>query len=235
MNTESYLDPPHFRHTARGTLASAGYEATEDSSASPGYKNNSTASLGYPHEAGTFDARSKHLSQQHGQQTPPLQQQHTFSGSSQPLSGFATPQSSPQSQSSGHQRRSHGATAYYSSGSEEDHESLSSRDPPLLGDLSPHHGRRDSGLPIKMTAAKRLPPFNGGANTSIPQELLVEEEEQQGMEGRRNRHDYHEGEIESVPHDDDEQEDVQMLDRDIHPRQVNNLPRAAIHGGSKPR
>jgi hypothetical protein len=85
-----------------------------------------------------------------------------------------------------------------------------------------------------LTAAKRLPPFNAGASiSSIPQEsLIVEEGQQLGMDVQRNRHDYHEDEIESVPHDDDEQEDVQMLDRNIH-RQMNNLPRAA--SGSKPR
>ncbi|KAF9970991.1 hypothetical protein BGZ65_010720, partial [Modicella reniformis] len=85
-----------------------------------------------------------------------------------------------------------------------------------------------------MAAAKRLPPFNASASSIPAESNIVEEEEQMGMEEQRNRHDYHEDEIESIPHDDDEQEDLQMLDREAHPRQVNNLPRAAINGGSKP-
>ncbi|KAG0244354.1 hypothetical protein BGX31_009292 [Mortierella sp. GBA43] len=248
MNTEAYMDPPHFRHTGRGT--STGTATATAAAGARGTLN----SAGYDDDDGE---------------------------AVQALSGFATPQSSPQSQSSSHQRRGHGPSAttggggagsYYGSGSEEDHDS-----PPLLSDLSPFRGgsssvsggggvvsggggggstRRDSGQPIKMTAAKRLPPpfhhahhQHGTSISSIPQEFEGDEYQQQQqhyqqqpgrmmMEDRqRNRHDYHEDEmIESVPHDDDDQqEDVQMLDRDMQPRQVNNLPRAAaIHGGSKP-
>ncbi|KAG0367702.1 hypothetical protein BGZ54_003418 [Gamsiella multidivaricata] len=245
MNTDSYLDRPHYKHPPRGTVSSADYEAGEESSTSSmdrhnaaGYNNNSASSLGYPHDA--YDPRSKQQQQHH--QTPPVQQQqHSFSNSSQPLSGFATPESSPQSQSSGHQRSGSGSgngtgAYHYSSGSEEDHESFPSREPPLLNDLSgaeSYRVRRDSGLPIKMTAAKRLPPF--GANlSSIPAgSHIVEEEEEEEIDDQMDRCGIHEDDIESIPLDDDEQEALQqMRDRDFDARQVNDKSRK---GGSKQR
>ncbi|KAF9350971.1 hypothetical protein BGX26_010897 [Mortierella sp. AD094] len=246
MNTESYLDTPHYRHPAGGTISSVDYEAGEESSTSSmdhqntaGFKNNSSSSLGYPHDT----VKSKHFALQHRQQTPPTQLQHAFPSSSQPLSGFATPQSSPQSQGSNHQRNGNGTNSYqYSSGSEEDHEPFSSHEPALLDDLSnssSYRVRRDSGLPpIKMTAAKRLPPFNAGLS-SIPagsqimeeEEEEEEEEDEEDIEEQANRH-YHE---ESKSLHDDELQSMQLRDRDTDARQGNGLSRTVTKGGLKQR
>ncbi|KAG0328885.1 hypothetical protein BGZ99_004197 [Dissophora globulifera] len=248
MSTESYLEAPHYRHPTGGTQSSVEYEAGEESSASSmdnhtaaGYKNNSVSSLGYPHDVATFDARSKRSAhQQHHSQALPsqlqLQPQHAFSNSSQPLSGFATPQSSPHSPGGSPQRSTHDGKAYpYSSGSEDDHEALPSQEPPLLGDLpraGPYRPRRDSGAPpIKMAAAKRLPPFNNGLS-SIPAELHVtEEQEEEDLEGRAHRSDYHENGADSMPHHDEEQQPMQMSDRDKDPREASNISKAAVNGG----
>ncbi|KAF9114790.1 hypothetical protein BGX27_009824 [Mortierella sp. AM989] len=218
MSTESYLDTPHYRHTTGGTLSSADYEASEESS---------TSSMDHQNTAGF---KSKHFAlQQHRQQTPPTQQQqqHAFLSSNQPMSGFATPQSSPQSQGSNHQRNDNGSSAYhYSSGSEEDHDLFSSQEPALLEDLSQtaYRVRRDSGLPpIKMTAAKRLPPFNASLS-AIPsgsQIMEEEEEEEEETEGRHN----HEVKAKGLPLNDDKQQSIQIRDQDTDARQVNNLSR----------
>ncbi|KAI1317738.1 hypothetical protein EDD11_007912 [Mortierella claussenii] len=210
------------------------------------------------------DARSKDSILQQRQQTPPSQapqrqqQQHTFSTSSQPLSGFATPQSSPQSQGSNHHRNGNGTNYHYSSSSsEEDHEAFTSQESAMLGDLpssGSYRTRRDSGLPpIKMTAAKRLPPF--GANLSlVPTESQIMEEDEdededyeevehenasngndsQEQQPQRTRRD-HEDEISNIPLHDDRQQAMQMRDRDSTPKQASNLSRGATNGGSKQR
>ncbi|KAG0012545.1 hypothetical protein BGZ80_011666, partial [Entomortierella chlamydospora] len=232
MNTESYLDTPQYRHPTGGTISSADYEAGEESETSSmdhqntaGFKNNSSSSLGYPHDS----VKSKQFALQHRQQTPPTQ----LPNSSQPLSGFATPQSSPQSQGSNHQRNDNDANSYqYSSGSDDDQD----HEPASLEDLShstSYRVRRDSGLPpIKMTAAKRLPPFNASLS-SIPagSQIMEEEEEEEDFEDEANRH-YHE---EAKSLHDDEQQSMQLRDRDTDARQGNGLSRIVTKGGLKQR
>ncbi|KAF9203091.1 hypothetical protein BGZ49_006787 [Haplosporangium sp. Z 27] len=212
-----------------------------------GYKNNSS-SLGYPHES----SKSKNFAlQQHRQQTPPSQLQHTFPSSAQSLSGFATPQSSPQSQGSSGRRNTNGSGSYQysSSGSEEDHDQFS-QEPALLEDFSNSNSyrvRRDSGLPpIKMTAAKRLPPFHANLS-SIPMDSQIMEEEEEEEEGEeeedqeeedyndQSRGRYHEVHAKgSVPHDE-EYQSGHVRDRDTDARQMNNLSKSVAKGGLKQR
>ncbi|KAF9194801.1 hypothetical protein BGZ50_005681 [Haplosporangium sp. Z 11] len=221
MSPDPYLETPHHRHPSGGTFSSDEYEAGEESPASsmdnhatPGYKK--PMPLGY---AG---------------------QQPSKSSSNHKLSAFVTPsQTSPQSMRAGMvvQNDREAGSYHDNSGSEEDHEQqFSSREPALLGDLSrttAYRARRDSGLPpIKMTAAKRLPPFNASLS-SIPAESLVEEEEEEEEEEEvqslSSRGD-HEGEIGAIPSGEDQ---MQTRIRDMDARQANNQSRNMENGGSK--
>lgn len=100
-----------------------------------------------------------------------------------------------------------------------------------------------------MSAAKRLPPFSASLS-SIPAESVLEEEEEedeeeeeeqkQRLQRRPNGHEHltdHEEDLESMPleEDDDDEEVVQVLDRDMDPRQANQLPRSNTSSGSKQR
>ncbi|KAG0256393.1 hypothetical protein BG011_004590 [Mortierella polycephala] len=226
MSPDPYLETPHHRHPSGGTFSSDEYEAGEESPASsmdnhatPGYKK--PMPLGYT-----------------GQQPSKTSSNHK-------LSAFVTPsQTSPQSTRADMVvQNGRGADSYHdNSGSEEDHEQqFSSREPASLGDLSrttAYRARRDSGLPpIKMAAAKRLPPFNASLS-SIPAESLMEEdeeeeeeeEEQDEVQPLSSRRD-HEGVIDGIPSGEDQ---VQTRIRDLDARQANNQSRNMENGGSKP-
>ncbi|KAF9411988.1 hypothetical protein BGZ94_001181 [Podila epigama] len=254
--------------------------------------------------------KSSHPSSQHRQQQPPgANHLNQYASSNQTLTVFASPQSSPQS-SRGHNLSQHhngrGGNGhgpydhpYTSSGSDDDHDNdhdinsdndhdqFSSREPALLGDLPnrppsvQQRDRRDSGLPpIKLSSAKRLPPF-GASTSSIPAESLIEEEEeeeedesgssdaqqrhmrkqqllqeqkqqrlqslqqqqqqqlkQQKQQPRQQQHRreyYHEDDVESIPLDDtdDQDEIVEIRDRDMGSRQINILPQTSENGRPK--
>ncbi|KAF9921876.1 hypothetical protein FBU30_008044 [Linnemannia zychae] len=179
--------------------------------------------------------------QQQQQQHQQQQQQQKFPQLASKVSSvFTTPQSSPQ-----HQR---GHSSYhYSSESDDDHDSVSSREPESLGELprssSTFRVRRDSGLPpIKMNTAKRLPSFNARL-TSMGADSVVEEEEEEdeAKEKRRpiSRRVHHEVDESSIPEEeeeDDDQEDrvMQALDRDMAAKHNNNLIRKGdASSGSK--
>ncbi|KAF9281173.1 hypothetical protein BGZ68_006810 [Mortierella alpina] len=237
MNPEPYLETPHYRHPSAGTLSSDEYEAGAESSASSmdnhgvaGYKKHSSSSPGHPHK-----------------QPQPLLLQSLANSKQQSLSAFATPpQSSPQSiRDDGLHHNDNGMSSYqYSSGSEEDLDTFS-QEPALLGDLastsSAYRVRRDSGS-LKMTAAKRLPAFSASLS-SLPSESLIEEEEEEDDQedryagSRRQDHaDELENEMEGVLQGKgtmDQNDEVDVRDRNMDTRHVNNLPRTLENGGSK--
>lgn len=239
MNPEPYLETPHYRHPSAGTLSSDEYEAGAESSASSmdnhgvaGYKKHSSSSPGHPHK-----------------QPQPLLLQSLANSKQQSLSAFATPpQSSPQSiRDDGLHHNDNGRSSYqYSSGSEEDLDTFS-QEPALLGDLagtsSAYRVRRDSGS-LKMTAAKRLPAFSASLS-SLPSESLIEEEEEEDEQedryagSRRQDHaDELENEMEGVLQGKgtvDQNDEVDVRDRNMDTRHVNNLPRTLENGGSKSR
>ncbi|KAF9943422.1 hypothetical protein BGZ67_000102 [Mortierella alpina] len=237
MNPEPYLETPHYRHPSGGTLSSDEYEAGAESSASSmdnhgvaGYKKHPSSSLGHPHK-----------------QPQPLLLQSLANSKQQSLSAFATPpQSSPQSiRDDGLHHNDNGMSSYqYSSGSEEDLDAFS-QEPALLGDLasssSAYRVRRDSGS-LKMTAAKRLPAFSASLS-SLPSESLIEEEEEDDDEEDRHagsrRQDHADGlenEMEGVLQGKGkagQDKEVDVRDRNLDTRHVNNLPRTLENGGSK--
>ncbi|KAG0208534.1 hypothetical protein BGX28_000538 [Mortierella sp. GBA30] len=237
MNPEPYLETPHFRHPSGGTHSSEDYETGAQSSASS-MDNHATY--------------RKHPSSKYPQKQPqPLLLQSLVNSKQQSLSAFATPpQSSPQSIRDGNSFHRNGggsgggmSSYHYSSESEEDPNFSS--EPALLGDLnstsSAHRTRRDSGLPpIKMAAAKRLPPFNTSLS-SIPAQSLMEEDEEEDEEdedrqtgNRRLDHTDEDNVDEALQEDQEQDEMVQIRDRDMDARHVNNLSRTLENGGSKP-
>ncbi|KAG0053697.1 hypothetical protein BGZ83_000581 [Gryganskiella cystojenkinii] len=253
MNPDPYLETPHLQNPSSGTLSlSVEYDdvgeeysiSSMENEATTGYKNHSSAA--YTQES--LDPRLKKSTSQSSR----IYQQHYPNGA-QTLSTFATPQSSPQSSSSHQQSNGgHGADSYHSSsGSEDDR---GGQEPALLGQLSrastsssTYRARRDSGLPpLKMSTAKRLPPFSASLS-SMPAGAVLEEEEEeedleeeeqlQGHHRRSNGHEHlmdHEEDVGSIPQeDDDDREVVQVLDRDMDPRQLNQLPRSKENNGSK--
>ncbi|KAF9947677.1 hypothetical protein BGZ70_002567, partial [Mortierella alpina] len=236
MNPEPYLETPHYRQPSGGTLSSDEYEAGAESSASSmdnhgvaAYKKQPSSSLGHPHK-----------------QSQPLLLQSLAHSKQQSLSAFATPpQSSPQSiRDDGLHHNDNGLSSYqYSSGSDEDLDAFS-QEPALLGDLasasSAYRARRDSGS-LKMTAAKRLPAFSASLS-SLPSESLIEEEEEEDEEDRyagSRRQDHAvelENEMEGVLQGKgkaDQDKEVDVRDRNMDARHVNNLPRTLENGGSK--
>ena len=238
MNPEPYLETPHYRHPSGGTLSSDEYEAGAESSASSmdnhgvaGYKKHSASSLGHPHK-----------------QPQPLLLQSLANSKQQSLSAFATPpQSSPQSiRDDSLHHNDNGLSSYqYSSGSEEDLDAFS-QEPALLGDLastsSAYRVRRDSGS-LKMTAAKRLPAFSASLS-SLPSESLIEEEEEEEDEedqyagSRQNHADELKDEMDGVLQGKGkvgQDKEVDVRDRNMDTRHVNNLPRTLENGGSKSR
>ncbi|KAG0305932.1 hypothetical protein BGZ97_000930, partial [Linnemannia gamsii] len=144
--------------------------------------------------------------------------------------------SSPQSTRVDYQQHGRGHSSYqYSSGSEDDHDSFSSREPESLGDLShsssSHRVRRDSGLPpIKMNAAKRLPHFNMSL-TSMATDSVVEEEEEEeddeedDIRQPMNRRLHHEVDESNIPEEDEDDQEDEMPDRG--PADLSN-PSAAL-------
>ena len=242
MNPDPYLETPHLRNPSGGTLSSVEYDPAEEYSISSmendtatGYKNNLSGTCA--HDSRSFDQRT-----QKPVFHPRLGQHQPYTNGAQALSTFATPQSSPQSARSNQHSNGHGTGSYQSSSGSEDDRDHGSHEPALLGQMSrtTYRARRDSGLPpIKMSAAKRLPPFNASLS-SIPAEAVLEEEEEEEEEEQGhhvNGHEPlldHEDDVEGVSLNDDE-EVVQVLDRDMDVRQARNLPKGKENGGSKQR
>ncbi|GJJ70558.1 hypothetical protein EMPS_02907 [Entomortierella parvispora] len=239
MNPDPYLETPHLRNPSGGTLSSVEYDPAEEYSISSmendtaaGYKNNLSGT--YAQDSRSFDQRSqKPIFQSR------LSQPQPYTNGAQTLSTFATPQSSPQSARSNQHSNGHGTGSYQSSSGSEDDRDHENHEPALPGELSrtTYRVRRDSGLPpIKMSAAKRLPPFSASLS-SIPAEAVLEEEEEEDEEEGHhiNGHEPlldHEDDVEGVSLNDDE-EVVQVLDRDMDVRQARNLPKVKENGGPK--
>ncbi|KAG0282365.1 hypothetical protein BGZ96_000555 [Linnemannia gamsii] len=242
MKPDPYQEAPHYRYPSGGSVSSVDYDTRHGSSVSS--MENHTTLNSNSNGTGLKKQPSFGYSHLSNQQQP---QSHSSLG----MSTLSTPQSSPQSTRVDYQQHGRGHSSYqYSSGSEDDHDSFSSREPELLGELSrpssSYRVRRDSGLPpIKMNAAKRLPHFNTSL-TSMATDSVVEEEEEEEEEGDEedearhpmNRHLHHEVDESSIPEEDeDDQEDeaMQALNRDMAAKQTNNLFRKDENSGSKQR
>ncbi|KAH7060113.1 hypothetical protein BKA57DRAFT_499119 [Linnemannia elongata] len=232
MNPDLILDKPHFRHHSGGTLSSIDYEPGEDSSVSS-----------MDHSAST--AYKQH--QQHGQSSSSLgysldsqrtlQPRHSHNAN-QTLSNLTTPQGSPQTvrgvgTGGNSYHNGHASSSYqYSSGSEGDLDLFSSRQPALLGDLTTttatttaastptHQQPLRSNSVIKMTAAKRLPPFNA-SRISMPASAVAEgsiedDDESQRTINRKqaDRRADLEDDVVSISLDDDDDREGGIRDRD---------------------
>ncbi|KAF9912046.1 hypothetical protein EC991_000992 [Linnemannia zychae] len=248
MKPDPFQETPHYRYPSGGSVSSVDYDSHHRSSSVSSMENHTTlnstsnsisngSSLKKQPSFGFSHLSSQRLPQQQQQLHP-----------TQSLSTLSTPQSSPQSTRVGYQHGLGRSSYQYSSGSEDDHESLSSQEPESLGDLprssSAYRVRRDSGLPpLKMNAAKRLPPFNTSL-TSMATDSVVEEEEEGDEEDDDTRHSmsrrmHHEVDESSILEEDEEEDDQeddemrQLRDRDTSTRQTNNLFRNGESGGSK--
>ncbi|KAF9920453.1 hypothetical protein FBU30_009715 [Linnemannia zychae] len=254
MNPDLILDKPHFRHHTSETLASLDYEPGEDSSvssmersASVAYKQHpqtSTSSLGY-----SLDSQRT------------LQPRHSLNAS-QTLSNLTTPQSSPQTvrgvgTGGNSYFNGHGSGTYqYSSGSEGDLDTFTSRQPALLGDLittsttpSIHQQqhqqsqplqlqtlRRNSGL--KMTAAKRLPHFNTSRasvppTSSVEGDVRVPEDHRAVSRQQSDRRVNLDDDVVSISLDDDDDRESGIRNRDTAVTQERATNRPSESGRSK--
>ncbi|KAF8942339.1 hypothetical protein BGZ47_006582 [Haplosporangium gracile] len=230
MNPDLILDKPHFRHHSGETLSSIDCEPGEDSSVSS-----------MDHSAST--AYKQH--QQHGQSSSSLgyslDSQRTLQprNASQTLSNLTTPQGSLQTvrgvgTGGNSYHNGHASGSYqYSSGSERDLDLFSSRQPALLGDLTTttatttaastptHQQALRSNSVIKMTAAKRLPPFNA-SRTSMPASAVAEGSTEDDDDNQRiinrqqadRRADLEDDGV-SISLDDGDDRESRIQDRDI--------------------
>ncbi|KAG0381238.1 hypothetical protein BGX24_000008 [Mortierella sp. AD032] len=262
MKPDLFQETPHYRYPSGGSVSSVDYDTHHRSSSVSSMENHTTLNSttnSISNDGGTGLKKKpsfgySHLASQRPSQHHPLQHQQ-----SQSLSTLTTPQSSPQSTRVGYQHGRGHSSYQYSSGSEDDHESLSSREPESLEDLprssSAYRARRDSGLPpLKMNSAKRLPAFNTSLTSMATDSVVEEEEEEEDDEEeddddarhRMSRRVHHEVDESSIPEvdedeyeDEDDQEDEMMMqarDRDMATaRQTNNLFRKGESGGSKQR
>ncbi|KAG0296266.1 hypothetical protein BGZ96_009912 [Linnemannia gamsii] len=232
MNPDLILDKPHFRYHSGETLLSIDYEPGEDSSVSSMDRSASTAYKQHQQHGQSSSSLGYSLDSQRT-----LQPRHSHNAS-QTLSNLTTPQGSPQTvrgvgTGGNSYHNGHGSSSFnYSSGSEGDLDPFSSRQPALLGDLTtttatttasstPTHQqplRRNSG--IKMTAAKRLPPFNA-SRTSMPASAVAEGSTEGDDDSQRSvnrqqadRRADLEDDIVSISLDDDDDRDGGIRDRD---------------------
>ncbi|KAG9073107.1 hypothetical protein KI688_000894 [Linnemannia hyalina] len=232
MNPELILDKPHFRHHSGGTLSSIDYEPGEDSSVSSMDHSASTAYKQHEQHGQSSSSLGYSLDSQRT-----LQPRHSHNAN-QTLSNLTTPQGSPQTvrgvgTGGNSYHNGHASSSYqYSSGSEGDLDLFSSRQPALLGDLTTttatttaastptHQQPLRSNSVIKMTAAKRLPPFNA-SRTSMPANAVAEGSAEDDDDNQRtinrqqaDRRADLEDDVVSISLDDDDDREGGIQDRD---------------------
>ncbi|KAF9580779.1 hypothetical protein BGW38_002433 [Lunasporangiospora selenospora] len=157
--------------------ATPGYGKTSNSRYPSGqaYGGDSASPSGYRHDNNTRREQDSVTDLQKSKQ--PLQSSQRYT---EPT--FVVHQSTSASNrahpSSYHTREAQGPYQY-NSASEDDQAQYPSQEPALLGDLqrAPYRARRDSGLPpIKLSAAKKLPPFPASLSSNATGSLIEEDE-----------------------------------------------------------